>query len=277
MAERVKIPIVRHLTDQDDLTQGRDAGLQAGQEAQVNVITETLTEEILKGDYRIILFLTSPKKRSVETASLVNESVTLRISNIHILQKSIKDLREIDQGSFILPADYKPGDALEGFALAGHVFFHETFSPVQPSLDNLRYRYGDALLQSDGAYKYPELKQFFKSPGESYRDVQLRVYRQILILAQNLDRYGTHVKPVIFTHGQPLQIFKDLQIVSEEILERGFSFDTGQLARICWDMYNERKPRKRNFGQVEFVSPQNLTHPEIISLLREEISFLENL
>lgn len=147
----------------------------------------------------------------------------------------------------------------------------ETFS-------NLDYRFGDPLLQDDGTFKYPELNDYFSEPGESYRNILLRLYGQVVKLSENMERFGDKVRPVIFTHGQPYQIFRDLAEVAEKIEAEGLTFSAGQLRRICQNLYMDRIKREGTIppGSLDLVSIEHVCSPKIIALLKREISYLED-
>lgn len=277
MKEGYKIPIIKHLEDQDNLLQGRDAELIPGQVEEVEEISKALYEDILEQGFKAVILDISPKKRAQSTASLVSASLREKLPNIHILKRVSENLREIDQGDFVLPENYIPGDEFQGLKIAGRIFSNETFNPIDPKLDNLTYKFGDPFLQEDGSYKYPELLEYFSDSGESYRDVLMRFYGEVIELAETLPRYGKDVGPVVFTHGQPHQIFNDLSVVADRIKKEGFTFEPGELPRICWDIYQNRRKDVVPFGKIDFVSAEHICDPEMIKLLSREVSILKEL
>jgi broad specificity phosphatase PhoE len=275
--EKIKIPIVKHLEDRDDLTEGRDAGLLEDQEEEVEKIAETLLKEAKEKGVPILVFCVSPKKRAQETAVLVKKSILEKDPSIKIITENSKNLREIDQGDFVLPENYKPGDSFEGLKLANKIFAKERFNDENPDKDNLLYKFGDPVLKEDGSYKYPELKEYFTEPGESYRDVLVRLYSEAVKLSENMEKFTNRALPIVFTHGQPHQIFNDLAFVSEKIKNQGFSFKTGELARICWEVYNERRKDVVPFGKVDIVDIDNILDKNLIGILKDEVEYLKNL
>lgn len=275
MSEKIHIPIAKHLEDQDDLLENRDAGLVPGQEQRASDMAESIYEHAISHEFKILLFCISPKKRAMETAELVKKNLADKEIQLPIISEIDTNLREIDQGKFILPEDYKAGDHFPGLKIAGKIFGSETFNPNDPSEDNLDYHFGDSLPQADGTDKYPELRQYFSESGESYKDVLLRFYSEVIKLSENLERFKDKVEPVIFTHGQPHQIFTDLSEVAEKIDTEGLTFKPGGLPRICWNIYQSRRRDVVPFGQIAFVSVERLCKPEIIEVLKKEIAYLE--
>jgi len=210
----------------------------------------------------------------METAELVKNYLVDKPIKLKIVSEVDNNLREIDQGKFILPEDYKPGDSFAGLKIAGKIFSSETFNPDDSYKDNLDYHFGDPLLQSDGTYKYPELAQYFSEYGESYRDVLIRFYSQIVKLSENLERFKDKVAPVVFTHGQPHQIFTNLSEVADMMHDEGFTFETGTLPRVCWDLYQKKRKGVVPFGEIIFISIEHVCRPEMIQKLKEEIAYL---
>jgi len=187
------------------------------------------------------------------------------------------NLREIDQGKFILPEGYVAGEHFPGLKIAGRIFSTETFSDENPQKDNLDYHFGDPLLQEDGTYKYPGLKEYFDDSGESYKDVLLRFYTQVIKLSENLERFKDKVEPVIFTHGQPHQIFTNLSEIANMIDKENFTFEPGSLPRVCWDLYKKNRKGVVPFGEMAFVSIEQLCKPKMVDLLKKEVEVLEGL
>jgi broad specificity phosphatase PhoE len=274
--EKFKLPIAKHLEDEDDLRKKRDAELVPGQEERAQQMADSVYKHALNNDFKVLLFCVSPKKRAQETSLLVKKLIEEKAVKIPILVETDANLREIDQGEFLLPEDYEPGNQYEGLKKAGRIFSEETFSSIDPSLDNLNYHFGDPLLQEDGTYKYPELKQYFIKSGESYTDVLLRFYSQVVKLCENMERFRGKVDPVIFTHGQPHQIYSNLSEVAELIEKDGLNFEAGELPRICWNLYKQRKQGVVPFGEIAFVSIEHICNPKVIELLKREIGYLQS-
>jgi broad specificity phosphatase PhoE len=276
MTEKFNVPIIKHLEDVDDLLQNRDSGLLPEQEHLAEALADEIYEHAISNNFKILLFCVSPKKRAQETAELVRKSLSNRPVSLKIISEVDTNLQEINQGEFILPLDYEPGDTFPGLKIAGKIFSSETFNPDTTQKDNLNYHFGDPLPQPDGTYKYPELKDFFSRAGESYKDILLRFYSQIIKLSKNVQRFKDKVEPVIFTHGQPHQIFTNLFEVAEMVHKEGFTFETGKLPRICWDLYREKRKGIVPFGQIIFISTEHVCRPEMIEILEKEIDYLSN-
>lgn len=98
----------------------------------------------------------------------------------------------------------------------------------------------------------------------------------MITLSQNSKRFGDKVDPIIFTHGQPHQIFTGLSEVAEKIIRGGFTFVPGTLPRVCWDMYKANRKGVVPYGEIAYVSIEHIINPEIISLLRNEIEILQS-
>lgn len=139
----LKVPIIKHLKDIDDLTIGRDTGILAGQENLGRKLADEIYKYATENDYKILLFTISSKKRALQTAEMVRDILCKKKSGIRIIFEINNDLREIDQGNFILPNGYKVGDYFKGLKMAGKIFSAETFSEN----DNFLYQFGNPIIR----------------------------------------------------------------------------------------------------------------------------------
>lgn len=278
MSEKSSALVAKHLHDRDDLKkEGRDSGLVAGQEDLALEMATKIYEHATRGGITALIFCVSTKKRTKETAEMVRDSLKNKLVKLHVFVEEDADLREMDQGTFTLPENYVAGDGFDGLKLAWKALSAETFDADNPSKDNLDYHFGDPLRQADGTYKYPELDAYFSKYGESYRDILLRLYSCVIKLSENKERYGDRMLPVIFTHGQPYQVFRDLAEVADMIKNQGLKLIPGELPRICQGIYKARVAREGTIppGKVDIVSIEYANDSEIISLLKQEMALLE--
>ena len=253
----------------------RDGGLIAGQEKRATEIAGYIKLEIIDKGVKVIVFCVSPKKRAIQTVNMISSELRSQTS-VHIIQHTEEGLRDQYQGEILLPDDYKSGDHFEGLALAGKIFRQETFGDNYLD-DNITYGFGDPLLQTDGTYKYPELKKYFLSSGESYRDVMVRLLKVIINFSKRIERFQGKVSLVVITHSQVCQIIKDLEIILRRYKDHELAFDVGQLGRTCWDIYKKRKADGSSLGNIDFVSVDSLVDESIIRLLQKEIDYLQKI
>ena len=271
--KRKKLPIVKHLEDIDDLSIGRDTSLVPGQKILVNKLADSIYQYYAENSFKILIFQVSPKKRAQEAARLVQKNLSERNSGVRIILEVNQSLREIDQGEFILPSNYQPGNYFQGLKIAGSIFSSETFSDV----DNLTYRYGSPFVDKK-VNKYPELKKYFRDYGENYKEVLIRFYTQVINFSEFIRRLDErNAGMVVFTHSQPHQIFTDLSIVARMIISEGFNLKTGDLPRLCWNLYKSRERRIIPFGDMTSVCVDHIYNNDVIQLLEREVEFLGNL
>ncbi|MEK7608451.1 MAG: hypothetical protein AAB495_02640 [Patescibacteria group bacterium] len=267
------IPIIRHLEDQENILKfGRDGDLVPGQEEAARRIGEKILEDAKREKKGAIMLVCSNKKRSTQTAHLV-------VGEIKKIESSIKTrivqedrLAPIDEGGFVLPADYREGETFEGLPLANKAFNKEAFDEA-----NDLYRFGDPVLRNDGTYKYPELVPYFKSYGESNRDLMIRIYELIIETTQKIDKFDSRTKVFVVTHSQLYQIFRNLMVVAKMIKTEGLKFETGEVPRLCWNVYQSRTKQEKPTYEANLVPIDDLRDPEIIELLKKEIEYLKNL
>jgi broad specificity phosphatase PhoE len=273
------IPIIRHLDEADDLSEDfRDGELLPDQDEKALAIAQRVLGELLNTNKKAVLFVTSPRKRATATAELVGQKLK-DIDNSLKIRISINDnLVAIKEGRFILPEDYEAGDYFIGLEFGAKAFgaeVHASDNGVSP--DNYLYRFGDPLMQPDGMYKYPELAEYFASPGENYREVLIRLYTLVIQTARNINKFTGDVCVSILTHGQPAQVFKDLNSVATKHRLNRENVETGTLPRLCWEEYKSRDKNERITGQTDFISIENLLHEGFIEILENEIEYLHHL
>jgi hypothetical protein len=212
----------------------------------------------------------------MQKANLVSQEIKNRWWAIKIRIIEENNLREIDQWKFILPERYQPWDKYEWLILAWKIFFQEVFWADYGWKDNYNYKYWDSLTENN-IMKYPELSDFFIETWESYKDVLIRVYSQIIKASQSVSKYQYNTKIAVFTHGQPSQIIKDLVEVSDLIKNEKFVFKAWELPRICWERYKRRNDKRRDLGKVDLIPIDGLFDHDLMSTLQMEIDFLKKL
>ena len=269
------IPVIRHFEDIDDLLNfGRDGNLVPGQESKAVLIAQDIYTEVKKEGKGAVMFICSNKKRAIQTADLIVGELRKVDDKLKLRIVAEKNLDAIQQGKPILPPDYKPGDKFIGFDLANKIFTKEVFAFDD---GNHLYKFGDPVLQDDGSYKYPELVPYFESYGESNRDLLLRIYDLIVRIYEKLDKLNSKTEVVVVTHAQLYQIFRDLNMVANMVKNEELELVTGELPKLCWNLYSERfKNEKPTYG-INYISIENLRDPEMIGLLKKEIEHLKNL
>lgn len=275
--ENKNIPIFRHLEDEDNILENRDGHLLGGQEEVAKDLARKIYEEYLSDDCNAVFIMCSSKKRSYETSDMISSN--LKNINPELKVKIVKNnsLREIDQGEIIIPENYETGDNFKGLLLSGGIFFKEVFgADKEGGVDNYSYRYSDPLLQDDGSYKYPELKKYFSEPGESYKEILIRIYEQIIDFSKNINRFNDKIKFVICSHGQTAQIFEDLVEASDLIQKEGATLKQGSLPRICWELFKKRSKQRLDLGEFDSISIDSMFNEEMIDLLKKETEFLKN-
>lgn len=277
--ERPSIPVVRHFDEEDILTlKGRDGEILPGQEEKAQIAAKLIHSEMIKNNQRSVFFIVSTKKRTYQTADLITKEL-LKIDNKIKVNESVEaGLEAINEGEFIIPEGYMPGDHFVGLELASKAFDSEVYRSMgNLHANNFLYRYGDPLLLEDGTYKYPELCKYFKKPGENYKEILIRIYKIIVATHKKIEKLEKNTKVVVVTHGQPAQIFKDLCAVADKVKNGHLDFKKGKLPDLCWAEYNKRDVSARVTGQTDLVSIDNLSNPELISKLEEEITYLETI
>ena len=230
------------------------------------------------------MFISSNKKRSIQTAKLINEKIAKINPKIKTRISIDGRLDSLDEGGIVLPDNYEIGDHYLGFEIASKIFIEEAHATdYGKEKDNVDYRYGDPIKLPGGDYKYPELLNYFSSPGESYSDYLLRIYGLVLDSIEKSSKFGKKVKIVIVTHAQTFQIFKSLLFILNQIKAGELPPpERGNLALMCWKDFLERRKKKTaatewNVGSTNLldIEPEILKDPLISQIIKQEIQYLK--
>ena len=268
------IPVLRHLDDVDDLREyGRDGILLPNQESAVKNYAEELINNLHEENKQALLLLCSTAKRGVQTGQLISEEVKEEDPAIKVVLSENPALANMYEGEINLPDSYKAGDKFPGFSIGKKAFAEEVFGQNP----NFLYRFGDPVDLGDGRYKYPELLGYFTEFGESYRDFMVRLLKLILDTAHNIERTQQNTKVVAVTHSLQYQMFYDLQGITEDIISGDPAIESGKLALICWERYQERIKAGVPTYEVRYIDIDNLCNEKVLSFLVEEINYLNSL
>lgn len=185
------------------------------------------------------------------------------------------DLRASEQGEFILPEGYEPGNEFVGLKMAGNIFEKENKGENNTNTKNIDYRFGDPVLGKNGVYKYPELLNHFNQYGETYRETLGRMFRSILELGKKYDKLLGDVEIVIVGHGQTYHIVRGLKIIGERIINDGLELNPGDTIELLWEIYKQCPKEEKTPGISASVNFSMLGDDRLIKLLEQEISYLE--
>jgi len=273
--ENLSLLFVGHLEEIDDLKKWkRNAPLSNTEENQENLnkISDAIANKMRESGKEAVMFVSSPKIRARQTAELVSEEIK------RILGKKIKirytieeNLDATRQGEFILPEDYRPGSFFEGLKIASKIFLEES---LNSSDQNLHYKFGDPVMQPDGAYKYPELAKYFSISGETYAQSLVRIFTSVVHMSQKFNKLNSLVEVVIVAHGFTYQILRGLTILSEQIKQEQVGINTGEIAVKLWEIYNTRTSELRETAYAP-LDINNLGDRELLLLLKKEIEYLK--
>ncbi len=286
MNEKPEILIAEHLKDKNDLRNNRDPELEEGQEDMAELIADHIYEHAIEHGFETLQFYVSSKRRTTQTAELVKKIIDNKPIKLTIPPFEIdEDLQAIKQGKLILPPDYKPGDNFEGLVLAQNIFNNESWTNGGKGPGIVNYHFGDPIklgeiLQADDTYKeeykYPELKECFSEPGESFKEMLLRYLSYVIKLYENKKLLSGKVMPVVVTHGQPNEFFRVFEEVAVLIGKKSLNPEPENFPRLCWNLYTKRDD-DYDPGKTRFMSIENLCKPKIIELFKREIDYLKSI
>ncbi|HEX9008019.1 MAG TPA: hypothetical protein VF837_02045, partial [Patescibacteria group bacterium] len=181
------------------------------------------------------------------------------------------NLRELDQGKLKLPDDYQSGTYFAPLKEAWSAFWNESFIVSH----DLTYRFGSSFAQ--GELKYPNFSKYFEYPGESYKDETIRLYTAIHEFGKKIN-HNCRIKPIVVTHGAPLAIFRELELIANDVLMEKLDLRPGQLVQMSWDYFAKRKTNQHpDYGQACELTITSLFDNRIRKLLEQEINYLKEL
>ena len=264
---------MRHLEDIDDLRkEGRDSELMPGQEQNAARMAHEILDDARHSGKEAIMLVCSSKKRGAQTADLIADQIRHIDGKMKVRVSSEDGLVSLDQGEPALPEGYKPGDKFRGSSIANNIFNHEAFER-----GNDTYRFGDPVSLGNGDYKYPELSGYFKKYGESNKDLMMRVYELLIRMSAKVGKLEGKTKIVVVTHAQLYQVFKNLSEIAQEVEQGRLHVRTGEVPRLCWEVYQKRMKEGAPTYEANYVSVEELCNPGIVQLLRDELAYLKNL
>lgn len=262
--------VVRHLEDINDLSNSRDSSLESGQEAEAERISEAIYSDFKLSGAKAIFLNVSSKKRAHETANLIKDAILKNHPEAKVYVNLDDGLADLDHGEYKLPEGYKTGDHFQVFEDAWKIFTDETFNKR-----NIDYRFGESYVEADGTKKYPDLSESFTKPGESYREVCIRLYSSILDFYKNRERFEQGgIKLYVVTHSLPFGIFRSMIGLAQEYEAGRLDFKKGELINLCWEYYNSGKLGRSTYGQVSDVPGDILNSSHFMSVLEAERDFL---
>lgn len=265
---------VGHLEEEDNLKKWkRDAPLVDTEKNREDLqkISDAIVDKIKEAGRKAIVFVTSPKIRSKETAHLAGEEIKRRLGEVvKIRYATEEDLKAPEEGEFILPENYAPGEFFEGLKIARDIFVKES---LDPSYKNLHYRFGDPILQADGSYKYPELAKYFSVSGETYAESLIRIFNSVIKMSEKASELYSNVEVIIVAHGFTFHILRGLVILGENIERGDISINPGEIAEKLWEVYRNRTNELRDtmYAPLDITGLEN---QHLIALLQKEVNYL---
>ena len=269
-----EIMFAGHLDEIDDLkTYGRNAPLEdtLKNREDLNKIVNEIISRVKKYNKKAIMLVASPKIRAQETANLISTEIKKAGLNIKIFCVLEDNLKSPEQGEVILPENYTPGSFFDGLKVASDIFFKESLNPLN---QNLHYKFGDPVLQSDGSYKYPELAKYFKESGETYAEALSRVLLAVTKMSQKTKKLDSGVEVVIVGHGFNYEILKGLSMLAKKIKEEGTRIKIEEIPYKLSEIYEARTSRLKDTAYA-LLDITNLGDEDLIKLANEEIEFLK--
>jgi len=263
------VVLIRHFQDQDNLFCFNDSPVVEAELPKARIASAEILTHAEKISYSYIYIFTSSKQRAETTAQEIAREIN---GNLQVVLRIDSRIREIDQGKYILPEGYKVGDYFQPLQDAWSAFFRETFEE-----GNLRYRFGDSLLNGDRC-KYPELVGHFSEFGENQIEFSIRFYSFLIDLCQKF-KNQKNILPVVVTHQALTARFAELIKIAEKMKAGSLSnISPGTLPLLEWRQFEEIKGDRDIF--IEFggltTLPLTLLY-DLVDILISEVEFLKKL
>ena len=272
------IIVGRHFEDKDDLRVGLDTELKNiehkndGEMENIQDLSSEIMNNTVLKDKSNILLIHSPRKRAFQTSEIIKRNIKEK-SGLNVRLLSDERFAELNHGEIILPEDYEPGKRVEFLSDSWKIFWEETFDDKSFEFKN-DYHFGDPVLLQNGNYKYPELKDKFKTIGESYLELTIRYYEALIDFFEKKNRINeSKTEFVLIAHSATLSILKQLN----RVFKKG-RFEIGKLMELCWREYHLSKKevdyKKSTFGDFSIFDLSDLDGEKISEIFKEEVEFL---
>ncbi len=199
---------IRHFNDIEDHTlSGRDFDIDLSEEKYVVPIVNHIQSELSRLEAQSVRVISSPRLRARKTAQLVTDCFSAR-TNLATEVDIDERLRELNHGSYNLPAEYTPGEPFLPDQEGWKIWIEQTFVHK-----NLAYRFGDPLRVGQ-TVQYPSLEGHFLEFGESQAQFSYRMYDFMIDLAKSVDEDGSAT--IIFSHlANILRIHEITQVLRD--------------------------------------------------------------
>lgn len=268
MTERVVL--IRHFQDQDNLLYQNDSPIVENELPKARIAAVEISDSTKEMGFSQIHILASNKKRAEITAREVAREMGFVFP---VTTEIDQRIREIDQGTYLLPEGYKPGDYYQPLQDAWKVFFKETFKE-----GNLWYRFGDPMSNEDGSYKHPELAGYFKKHGENQIEFSIRFYSFIVDLCQRFNNQKD-ILPIVVTHQALTARFAEITRIAEKVKSGTLTeVNPGKLPLLEWNQFEEVKDDKSMFIEFGGVATFPLTDLyDFVDTLNSEVEYLKSL
>lgn len=240
--------LIRHLEDIDDLKYSLNSPLKKESKKDIKIIISNLMNFLVKEDKKNIIIFSSPKDRSIETSLLIYDQ--LKELNLFKKIRIIIDpnLRDLDQGKFILPNTYKENSNFFVLKKAWEIFSKETFEFKQD------YRFGSPLSLDKKRY-FKEIDEKFSCFGETSKEIYSRYCTFMSNLLKNKKALKNNI-PIIVAHSITLCIIQELDSLNKnKCLCKDIKKEHPMYS--CWNIYQRNR---------QFLEPKNFTDVKVIKL-----------
>lgn len=266
-----EVILMRHLQDEDNLlVGGNDAGLMEAELPKARHTAVEILKRSKESNFEQIFIFSSSKKRAELTAREVGKELG---NEFPVVIEVDSRIREIDQGDYILPAGYKPGDRFQVLQDAWLNFFKETFEN-----ENLDYRFGNPLKKVNGGYKYPGIAGHFRSYGENQVEFSIRFYS---FIADLCDRFRGQEKllPIVVTHQAMTARFAEIIKIAEKVKSGQIAqIKPGTMPLLEWQQFEEINSDRDVFIEFGGVTTFPLSELyDFTDILKSEINYLKEL
>lgn len=263
-----RIILMRHFKDQDNLLFQNNSSLEADELKKAEVVASEISEIAINTGFQEVHFITSDKIRAESTSAVVAQKIPILLN---VTCEVDSRIREIDQGSYLLPKEYKPGDHFQVLQDAWSIFFTETFTE-----GNLYYNFGDPIKLEDCGYKYPEIAEHFDKYGESQLDFSIRFYSFLSDLCKKYHN-DSGTLPIVVTHQALVARFFEMGYIINKIKNHDLPQpNLGSIPLLEWNTFQELKNTDNmfiDFGRFKSMSLSEVT--DFTVSLDEEIDYLK--
>lgn len=257
LSKKYNILILRHLEDiQDFRVHYRNTPIIPSEKKKTLGIAE-LINDFAKESYKTkVCFISSEQLRAKDTAKLVGNKLSQLGSNLYIKLDIDNRIRDLYHGEYAIPDNYQIGQKLPALAISTKCYIDQTFSRR-----NIDYRNGDTYGD-----KYPNLKNLFRSFGETQRSFSIRFYSFMAYFLSKIETEPNTLFIIVAHTAIAFRLF-ELSLIED--------YSQIKLGDLTFEEWSQASRLDRDPSNQLFISPGEVKKLNLANIIDQRYRFME--